>query len=212
MIGKTRAAAGGIDVLDRPAAPRPRADRDEPGFRPTIERMTEDKPAGGRGVLRMVVGILALGLFVLIALVLVATMVLPVGRWIDAATAKTELTGRVSAVKVENVPRPSFVRRWRGPRERLVVKVAPYSFGFAFACDDAEHCRELAGQVKRGGTVSVTVDKDEFEKLKPANRAVDHASRDIGRVGQQIVAAEMDPRRARMFRLVADGVVVLGAE
>jgi hypothetical protein len=229
MIGKNRAAPGGILERDRDDrfADRRAPPRETPASRPTIERQNDraltgaqasgqaggpaNGMASGQGVARTVLGTLVLGVFVVVALASGAAWVLPTASWIDRFTPKTEITGTITAARIETPPR-GFARRWRVERERLVVKVAPYSFGFAFRCDDKEHCRELLARVKRGNIARVTVDKAAFEELKPSNRTVDRNSRDPGRVGQQIVAADVDQRRVAMYRLVANGAVVIAGE
>lgn len=190
MIGSTtRPAASRANAL-RHAAPPPAA-------------------SAPRRVARTVLATLVLGLVVVGGFAAVGMRLAPVGDWLAAVTPKTEVAGTVTAARIET-PQQGIARRWRANPDRLVVKIAPYSFGFAIACEDRERCREMLGQIRRGIFARLVVDKARFEEFKPSNRAV--SSRDPRQASQQIAAAELDTRRVAMYRLETNGVLVYGVE
>ncbi|MCC6467967.1 MAG: hypothetical protein IT563_06575 [Alphaproteobacteria bacterium] len=156
---------------------------------------------------RTVAATLFLGLVILGGIAAMATRLLPLGDWLAAVMPKAEVAGTITAARIETAPR-GFARRWRATPDQLVVKVAPYSFGFAVRCDDRERCNEMLGQIRRGIFARLVVDKAALEEFRPSNHAV--TSRDPGRAGQQIVAAETDTRRVAMYRLETNGAVVFG--
>ncbi|MCC7049310.1 MAG: hypothetical protein IT562_21540 [Alphaproteobacteria bacterium] len=192
MIGTTRQAV-------RPAAPLPSA--------ALTSLPLDNEVSPPRGVARTVLATLFLGLVVVGGVAAMATHLLPLGDWLAAVAPKAEVAGTIAAARIETAPR-GFARRWRANADQLVVKVAPYSFGFAVRCDDRERCNEMLGQIRRGIFARLVVDKAGFEEFRPANRAV--TSRDPGRAGQQIIAAELDTRRVAMYRLETNGAVVFG--
>jgi hypothetical protein len=201
MIGKPRAATGAAAALDRrldeplPAAPAPR-------------RAPTEAPRAG--VLRTVLGVVVLSVIAVVGAGVVAVQVLPVDRWLAGVLPQHEFSGRVTAVMVEQAQRRSFLRRWRnGSGDRLVLRVAPYSFGFYHNCRDAEECKALRDRIARGDTVAVAVDKRAFDELAAANRTVDPKVRSIDRRAQQMLAVEFDQRRLRLNRLARNGETLI---
>lgn len=200
MIGKPRAATGAAAALDRrldeplPAAPSPRA--------------PAEAPRGG--VLRTVLGIVVISVIAVVGAGVIAVQVLPIDRWLAGILPQHEVTGRVTAVTVEQGTRRGLVRRWRnGSSDRLTLRVAPYSFGFYHNCRDAEECKALRGRIARGDSVTVTVDKREFDELAAANRTVDPKVRNIDLRAQQMLAVEFDQRRLRLNRLARSGETLI---
>jgi len=201
MIGKPRAAPGGAETRDLAVEAPRRQWRAEPAA-----------PAGDAarpGVARTVVAVVGFSLLVVAGAAALAGSAPPVWRWVETLYPRTEISGPITSIAVESGSRRGGFRRWRGPGERLVLRVAPYSFGLYFPCDDTEHCAALRAKVARGDTVTASVDKEAFEELLPANRTVDHKNPSISRRGEQIVAAAFDPRRVRLYRLDRNGETLL---
>jgi len=206
MIGKSRAAVGGTAVLERrpdepiPAAPSRRASAEPP----------QSDSAPRPGVVRTVLGVIVASVVVVVGGGAIAVQVLPVDRWMAGVLPQHEFSGHVTAVMVEQAQRRGFLRRWRnGSSERLVLRVAPYSFGLYTNCWDAEDCKNLRGKIARGDTVKVTVDKGDFDALAAANRTVDPKARSIDQRAQQMLAAQFDERRLRLSRLARNGETLI---
>lgn len=198
MIGKPRAATGAAAALDRPL--------DEPA--PADRSRGEGPPRAG--VLRTVLGVVVLSAIAVVGAGAIAVQVLPVDRWLAGVLPQHEVTGRVTAVTVEQGAHRGFARRWRsGSGDRLVLRVAPYSFGFYHNCRDAEECRALRGRIARGDAVAVAVDKRAFDELAATNRTVGPKVRSIDERARQALAAQFDERRLRLNRLARGGETLI---